>query len=373
MNGRERFNAIMNYSPVDRLPVLYFGTWDETRERWAREGLKPGVTIEEQTGMDPDWEKGMWNAHDIVDIRPWPGEKDVVIEEGADYRIIRTSLGARIKEGTSGSSIPQHLDEALKPTRESWESFKKGLDPQDPRRFPADWQARAAAVGKRNYATTFLAGSLYGWPREWMGVEEWSCLPFTDPALYEEIIDWIATYFMTLYEPVLKKASFEFAYFFEDCCFKNGPLISPDLFKKFYSRYYRKMVDFYHRNGVDKIMLDSDGKVDLLIPLWLDAGIDILFPIEVGTWGADPVALRRQYGKRLRMFGGVNKLVIPKGEAAVREHLRPLRKLAEEGGYIPIPDHRIPPDCSLEAFRTYVKVFKEEFKPPSSASSPERE
>ena len=39
MNARERFHAVMAYQPVDRLPVLYFGTWPETKVRWRQEGL----------------------------------------------------------------------------------------------------------------------------------------------------------------------------------------------------------------------------------------------------------------------------------------------------------------------------------------------
>ena len=61
------------------------------------------------------------------------------------------------------------------------------------------------------------------------------------------------------------------------------------------------------------------------------------------------------------MMGGVDKHIIPQGEAAIRAHLQRLRPLVEEGGYIPMPDHRIPPSCSLEQFRTYVRVFREVF------------
>jgi len=91
----------------------------------------------------------------------------------------------------------------------------------------------------------------------------------------------------------------------------------------------------------------------------LDSGFDIVFPIEVGTWKASPVAFRKQYGKQLRMMGGVDKHIIPQGEAAIRQHLEPLRPLVQEGGFIPLPDHRIPPHCSLEHFKTYVRVFRE--------------
>jgi hypothetical protein len=67
------------------------------------------------------------------------------------------------------------------------------------------------------------------------------------------------------------------------------------------------------------------------------------------------------------MMGGVDKHVIPKGEAAIREHLRELQPLAREGGFIPLPDHRIPPDCSLEQFRSYIRIFKEVFNQESAA------
>jgi hypothetical protein len=81
-----------------------------------------------------------------------------------------------------------------------------------------------------------------------------------------------------------------------------------------------------------------------------------------GTWQADPVALRRRFGRDLRMIGGVNKHVIPRGERAIRASLEPLGGLVALGGYIPLPDHRIPPACSLDQFRRYVDVFRSVFE-----------
>jgi hypothetical protein len=59
------------------------------------------------------------------------------------------------------------------------------------------------------------------------------------------------------------------------------------------------------------------------------------------------------------VIGGIDKHVIPKGEEAIRAELEPLRAVVREGGFIPMPDHRIPPDCSLEQFRTYLRVFRQ--------------
>jgi uroporphyrinogen-III decarboxylase len=251
--------------------------------------------------------------------------------------------------------------EALLPTRESWRQFQRFLDPTDPARWSPDWETQAAALDARQHVATFLAGSLYGWPRDWMGTEAISYLSYDDPALYEEIIAYLAEYFMQLCAPVLRRVRFDFAYFFEDCCGSSGPLLSPATYRRFYLKYYARMIDFYHESGVQYVLIDSDGDMEALIPCWLDSGFDIFFPIEVGKWNADPLALRRKYGPRLRMFGGVDKHVIPQGEKAIRAHLERLRPLVEEGGYIPIPDHRIPPSCSLAQFMVYVRVFREVF------------
>ena len=361
MNSRERFRQVMDFQPVDRMPAWYFGYWEETGERWAVESGAPLTDVPALTGMDADWEAGMWDIHGLARIGPRSPNRSMTIEETDDYRVVRTALGALIKEGKHGSSIPQHLEEALHPTRASWESFKRHLDPADLARRVDGWEAKAVAMNGRERMTCFLGGSLYGWPRDWMGVEAISCLAYDDPALYEEIIDSVANHFMTLLRPVLEKTQFDFAYFFEDCCFNTGPLFSPETYRRFYHKYYRRMVDFYHAMGVKYVLLDSDGKVDDLIPCWLDSGIDIIFPIEVGTWKANPADLRMRFGRHLRMMGGVDKHVIPRGEQAIRAHLESLKPAADQGGYLPLPDHRIPPDCSLNQFRTYVRVFKDVF------------
>lgn len=366
MNHRERFRALMRYEPIDRMPLYYFGTWRETKERWAREGLE-GVEVADRSigpqlpEMDPDWEEGMWDTHGLVNVNPISDEPSQTLEETNDYRVVRTSLGAVSKVGKHGSSIDHHVEEALKPTRASWERFKTFIDADTPARRPQGWQQQAAILNEGERLTPFCLGSLFGWPRGWMGVEHLTYLSVDDPLLFEEIIDYLTEYYITLFRPVLEVTHFDFAYIFEDCCCKSGPLLSPSTYEKHYAKYYRRLTDFCHEMGVEFVLLDSDGKVDDLLPLWLRSGIDIVFPIEVGTWKSNPVVMREQYGRDLRMIGGIDKHVIRQGEAAIREELKPLQPLAAAGGYLPMPDHRIPPDCSLEQFRTYLRVYQEMF------------
>lgn len=374
MNSRERFHAVMNYEPVDRMPVNSFGSWPETKVRWRQEGLQVPM-IEASNGgpqfpeMDTDWETTpdnggeIWDNHGILE--PWPrsSQPGEVLSEDDDTRTLRTSLGGILQVGKHGSTIPHTIEPDLKPTREDWARFKRFLDPTEPGRWRPDWEQRAAMLNQRSHMTCFFGGSLFGKLRDWLGVEAISYLQYDDPALYQEMIEFQVDYYIELNRPLLQRVSFDFAYIFEDCCGKSGPLFSPDTYKRYYDRNYQRLVEFYHAQGVRQVMLDSDGNIDDLLPLWLDSGIDIIFPIEVGTWQADPVVLRKRYGRHLKMIGGIDKHIIPHGEAAIRSHLESLRPVAEEGGFIPMPDHRIPLDCSLMDFQQYICVFKEIFCP----------
>lgn len=358
---RERFAACLDYRPVDRLPVYLFGYWREALARWRTEGLGPDQSVAEAVGLDPDWEEGMWDWHGLA--VPWPRspEPAQVLEENDDWRVVRTPLGAVERYSKQGSSIPQHLAPALEPKRESWQRFQRFLDAADPARRPAGWEARAAGLNQRERVATFMAGSLYGWPRDWMGVEGISMLMYDDPLLLEEILDYLVEYYIALQRPILARVQFDFAYVFEDCCGKSGPLFSPAIYRRHFDRYYRRLLEFYRSQGIRHVLLDSDGWVDALAPCWVESGFDVLFPLEVGTWGADPRAFRRRFGRGLRLMGGVDKRVLNQGEDAVRAHLEALRPLALEGGFIPLPDHRIPPEVSLTQLRTYVRVFQEVF------------
>lgn len=376
MNGRERFSEVMDAGKPDRLPLLYFGTWPETKVRWQQEGCAAAMRHGDNAGphlpeMDPDWESSpdnqgsFWNNHGILNPGAMHAGTSETIAEDAGTKTIRTPFGGVVQVSKIGSSIAHTLQYDLEPTRESWARYRRCLDPADPQRWLPGWQERVRLLNARDSLTCFFGGSLFGLLRNAMGVEAVSYLPFDDPALYEEMIAFQADYYLALNGPLLAKTSFDFAYIFEDCCFNTGPLVSPSLYRQYYHRHYRRMIEAYHQAGVRYVMIDSDGKIDDLLPLWLESGFDIIFPIEVGTWKASPVAFRKQYGRQLRMIGGIDKHVIPRGEPAIRAALEPLRETVLEGGYLPMPDHRIPPDCSLEQFRTYLRVFKEVFLLPS--------
>mgnify|MGYP001818567515 FL=1 len=150
----------------------------------------------------------------------------------------------------------------------------------------------------------------------------------------------------------------ESANLWEDMCYNAGPLISPSTFEQVMVPHYRRIVDTLHRYDIDVIYVDCDGKIDKLLPLWLDAGVNCMFPIEVGTWGADPVAYRKQYGKDLLIMGGFDKRILAKTKRGITEEVERLAPTVEGGGFIPLCDHLVPPDVPLSNYIHYLNEAK---------------
>jgi uroporphyrinogen decarboxylase len=138
-------------------------------------------------------------------------------------------------------------------------------------------------------------------------------------------------------------------------CYRAGPLLSPKVFRDALVPEYRRITDLLKSHGTDVVLVDCDGDMRALLPHWLEAGVNTMFPIEIGTWGTDPVALRQQFGRRLLMVGGVSKRTLAGSKDDIDAEVSRLAPLVEEGGFIPTPDHRVPPDVPLENYLYYLE------------------
>ena len=142
-------------------------------------------------------------------------------------------------------------------------------------------------------------------------------------------------------------------------CYKAGSLISPAMLRKFMVPRYREITDLLHGHGVDIIFVDSDGNLDQLIPLWLECGINYIWPLEVAA-GNDAVAIRKEYGRDLILGGAIDKRALSRDKEALRaEVMSKVPFLLEEGGYFPTVDHAVPPDVTFENYRYYVDTMRE--------------
>jgi len=349
MSYRDVFNEIMSYGTFDHMPAVHWHAWDETIERWHKEGLKPGQDIHELLGTTPHWSNIQCN------VNLFPAFDEETFEETDEYRIFRDGDGVVCQAWKHASSIPRFTDFTLKEAKD-WPEYKKRLQP-DPARVSPDLDNHVADAEASGLPIAVGVGSLMGWIRNWMGVENMSYLMYDDLDCYADMVDTIADLSCWSIDQILPRMNVKpaFGFGWEDICGKSGPLVSPSIFDKCVAPGYTKIRNKLEEHGVHMLGIDSDGDITDLIGHWLDAGVNIQFPIEVGTWKADGMAFRKQYGRDLRIVGHFNKLTLEQGPDAVDAEIERLIPLMKDGGFLMMPDHLITPGTSLESYIWYCR------------------
>ena len=346
MNSRERYFATTHYLPRDRLFHWEMGPYDETVKRWKREGLPE----------DSDWY--LYGGYDRIE---WvgvncglcPGFEVEVLYEDDTYEVYRDGDGVikrRLKD-VPPPAMPQYLEYPLR-GRENWHEFRRRLNPHSPARFPRHWESLKKQYANRDFPLGIFVGSLYGWLRNWMGVEGISLALYDDSSFVQMAAEEMADCILQVLDKALEGMDYDFAVMWEDMAYKTGPLISPEHYRRFFVPQYRRITERLHQAGIDTIMLDSDGNVWDLIPIWLELGICFIYPMEVAA-GMDVLVLRKRFGKSLIMGGGMDKRILARDKASIRQVVEEKIALMQEGGYVPGCDHAIPPDVPWENYVYY--------------------
>lgn len=383
MSNRERALGVLRYQTVDRLPLVHFGYWHETLKKWAMEGhITESMVSGHSDGNPIDYELNRllgwdfnWQCMFSPNNSLKPGfERKVikVLDDGSKH--VQNHEGVVLLQAPGAGSIPAEISHLLE-DRESWEEHYQHRYKWDEERIThskvlvndhhesfGDGGLAFLKKNERDYMYGLHCGSLFGKPRDIIGVEGISYMYCDDEDLYQEIIDTNANLCYNNIKYILETgAKFDFAHFWEDICFKNGPLVSPGVFEEIVAPHYKRITNLLNEYGIDIISLDCDGMIDALLPIWLEHGVNTMFPIEVGTWQASIGPWRENYGKELRGVGGMNKNVFAKGKSDVDEEIKRLTDLVALGGYIPCPDHRIPPDAEWNTVKYYCEKMKETF------------
>ena len=364
MTNRDRFLAVMEYTPVDRVPNYEVGVWSQTRERWEREGLNvhdlhwDWFTGEEYYGMDA-------REYIPVNYSMIPSFETRVLEDDGRHEIIQDSTG-RIRKALKEGSIDgarMSMDQYLKFAVESIDDFreiKKWFIANLGKRYPPGWRETMVKrwrdrdhvlVLGRNCSTL----GFYWRARDLMGTEGVSYGWYDKPALMHEMMEFFADFTLEVSKPILEETDVDYVFINEDMAMKQGPLLSPDTYREFIFPHMKRMVETLKSLGVKYAVVDSDGNTEPLISLMMDAGVDGIWPLERASADTDPHFLRKKYGRNLRLWGAVDKREITKGETAIDAHLAELTDLVEEGGFIPTVDHTVPPDVPLANFEYYMK------------------
>ena len=356
LNHRERFLRTFHFKDLDRVPDYEFGYWTETIDRWHREGLpldkRDDRNIELYLGLE-GWDCGEW-----LPVRTgfWPPLPGRVLKREGDREVVDDGMGG-VYICSVNTSTPPHYTRHPLESREDWEMLSPFFDPDTPGRFPLNWGEIVQSYDGRDYPLGISVGSLYGWLRNWMGVEGISVAFYRDPDWIAEMMDTLVDLWISVIRRALRSVEVDFASWWEDMCYSKGPLLSVRHFEEFMVPRYKKVTDVLKEYGVSINILDCDGDIALLVPGWLKAGINCMFPLEARF--TDAYKLRETFGHNVLLMGGVDKLALIAGEQAIDKELSRLNALLEDGGFIPLVDHRCPPGVSYSAYKYYLKKKRE--------------
>jgi len=360
----ERFIACMEYEPCDRRPNHELGVWPQARSRWLKEdperaGRFGWNWFYEDDAIGLDRRDYIPVNYDFV-----PRFEYEILEETDRYEVFRDFKGIvrrALKEGTEDGgrmSMDQYLSFPVE-TPDDWAQLKRErLIPALPERYPPDLDERIARWKQRDYPLVLgencAANGFYWRAREFMGTEALSLAWYDYPAMMHDMMEWFADFIIETSLPILAKINVEYFVLNEDLSMKAGPLLSPATYREFIFPHLKRLITTLKANGVRYVALDTDGNPTLLVPQFMEAGVDVLFPLERAS-DTNPVVLRKQFGKSLRLWGGVDKRVLVHGPKAIKAHLLELAPLIVEGGYIPTVDHTVPPDVSFDNFLWYIE------------------
>jgi uroporphyrinogen decarboxylase len=361
MTPRERFRRTMHFQAVDRVPHQEFGYWASLKDRWQDEGHLPvdlplmgdeisNFAVEAFFGCDPTTGAG-------APVGAGPQRPIEVVEERDGKVIYRDGFGVLCEEVQEGiRSIPHFLEFPVK-DRRTWESFRDeflAIDDEWRVKSEDEIEQIARKLRESPYPVGINFGSFIGKIRDWVGFENLSYLTYDDPDLVQEMVAHV-TELMLVHLPLyLEKIEYDFAAGWEDIAFNSGPLVSVKTFRDMVVPHMTPVMQLLRRHGIDVIFTDCDGNIGALLPMWMEVGLNCMFPVEVRA-GNDPVQLREQYGRQLLMLGGFDKFALLESKEAILAELRRLEPVMQDGGFIPHVDHRCPDGVQFEMYRYYIR------------------
>lgn len=357
MTDRERFNNQMHYKPVDRCFNMEFGYWDENFEEWS---------IFKDNGITNNREADLFFNFDRIEVisgNVWmsPPFETKVVEETETTKILINSDGLLAEIPKDGHDTIPHFMKSSIVTPEDWKRCKEERFRRDDPRRKVDIEALKKAHPKdRDYPLGVNCGSMIGKIRDMLTFEGLAYACYDYPDMVEDMVETACVLVEDFLDQVLPHFDFDFASGWEDICFKNGPIVSVDFFKNVVVPRYKRIRKKLDAAGIDIWYTDCDGDVRPLLPYFLEGGINCLFPFEVNGC-SHPAELLGEYGKELRIMGGVDKIELGKGREAIKAYLETLVPLVERGGYIPFCDHRCPPNVKQEDYLYYLDLKEEMF------------
>lgn len=368
MNSRERVLTALNHQEPDRLPFdmgatvmtgIHVTAYKRLREFLGLPAKQeyPIVDILQQlTLIDQDVRERLQT--DLLDAAPRSsGMFQITIKDMDNYTYFHDEwrIGWRMpKAGGFYYDMFEHpLQKAT--TVAEIERFD-WPDPVAPARFEglgervrhiAEIQGKGVVLGGLSAGIIEMCAWLRGYEAFYMDT-------LLNPEIVECIADKVMEMKMAFWEKTLEIAGPYADVILEadDFAGQHRLLFSLDTYRKLFKPRHKKLFDFIHARTKGKIFFHSCGAIRAAIPDLLDAGIDILNPVQVSATDMDPFELKREFGQDLTFWGGAvdpQQIYGAGSPQEVRDHVkRNIEALAPGGGYIFASIHNTQPNVPPE-------------------------
>ncbi len=370
MTPRERHLKTLLFEKPDKIPFQPGGPREKTLKRWHQEGLPKNVYwldhLCHTIGIQQDKPSKKVSSPN-VNFRMIPTFEEKVLEHKDGHYIVQDWMGniTEISDEYDLTYIRNAKDFVTRKwhdfpvkTHSDFEDMKKRYNHDDPNRYPDDFAERVEIMKERDYIVSISFSGVFWQLREWCGFEPLCMMLIENPEFVMEMADFWKNFVSKTMKRVLDAKVVDHIFISEDMAYKGNSMISPSMTKKFLLPAWSQWVNEAKEAGVQLFDMDSDGGVDELIPLWIDAGINVCDPIEVAA-GCNIVEYRQKFGHKMAYRQGIDKRCIAKGGKFIEDEIKRITPVVKDGGYIPGCDHGVPFDISWDNFVYYGKLLAE--------------
>jgi len=364
---RERYLETLFFGNPDRVPFQPGQPRESTLRRWHAEGLPEDRlwldVLCEEIGIDRENTKPVISPD--ADFKMSPKFEERVLEHKDGHYIVQDWMGniTEISDEYDFTYIRSAKDFVTRKwhkfpveTREDFGKMKTRYNPDDPVRYPGDFQERVKALEERDYVAGIHLTGAFWQLREWCGFEPLCILFIEDPDFVREMIEFWTEFVSRTMARVLDAGILDFIHISEDMAYKEKSMISPAMTREFLMPAWVRWATEARQAGVPIVDMDSDGKVDELIPVWIESGINVCDPVEVAA-GNDINEFRTAFGHKMAYTGGVDKRCIATGGRVIEDELARLAPVVKDGGFVPGCDHGVPSDISWQDFVRYGRLL----------------
>ena len=385
MTNREREKQTLNFGkPEGRGAVQEtFFPWTLTLERFEKEGLPANIAAgasgnsdsfkgarllkeemylqgrfgentaryEKYLGFDP-----VCRIHFELPFRRFD---EKIIEETSEYVIHRDVRGRQMIRYAGSSVDLEHRP--VVSGMDDWEALKERGDRELEKHFTDECIQKAyghlvEGHHRGDYSIRLNLEGFFWMHRELLGIEEQMLAFYDEPKLLHNINNYMLKIYQNQLIKVLQLVKPDVVYIMEDLSGDTGPMISLECLQEFVGDYYKQLFPMMKEAGVGNIFVDTDGEFEMLIPYFMEIGVDGFLPMDVKA-GMDIVDIRNKF-PTLKFIGGYNKLAIANGKEAIDKEFERILPVIRSGGYIPSTDHQVAPSTSLKDYMYYISQLK---------------